>query len=42
MGAGGTTGSGDDPQDALRAIPAAAARIMAIFIMLFVSLLFVS
>lgn len=34
-GAGGTLWSGLEPQDVLRAIPAAAARIIAIFIVLF-------
>lgn len=38
-GAGGTTGSGLEPQDALRAIPAAAARMIAIFIVLIAWLL---
>lgn len=35
-GAGGTVASGLEPQDVLRAIPAAAARMIAIFIVLFI------
>jgi len=36
-GAGGTVASGLDPQEVLRAIPAAAARIIAIFMVLLAS-----
>lgn len=35
-GAGGTVGAGLDPHEAERAIPAAAARMIAIFILFFV------
>ena len=38
-GAGGTSASGCDPQEALRAIPAAAARMIAIFILIVLCLL---